>query len=45
MEDVSNFDSEFTSERAILTPPKDRNPLTAAEQRLFKDFDFFANWC
>lgn len=43
MEDVSNFDTEFTSEKPILTPPKDRNPLTDAEQLLFKDFDFIAD--
>lgn len=42
MEDVSNFDTEFTSEKPILTPPKDRNPLTEAEQLLFRDFDIVA---
>nr|KAG5699962.1 hypothetical protein BaRGS_001781 [Batillaria attramentaria] len=45
MEDVSNFDEEFTQERAILTPPKDRRPLTQDDQRLFRDFNYIADWC
>lgn len=45
MEDVSNFDKEFTSERAQLTPPKDGRQLLAREQYLFKDFDYVADWC
>ena len=45
MEDVSNFDDEFTTEKAVLTPPKDRRPLTDAEQRLFRDFTYMADWC
>ena len=45
MEDVSNFDDEFTAEKPILTPPKDRRRLTPNDQLLFKDFDFIANWC
>jgi len=45
MEDVSNFDDEFTAEKPTLTPPKDKRQLTDNEQRLFKDFDFVANWC
>ncbi|XP_059175085.1 serine/threonine-protein kinase N2-like [Physella acuta] len=45
MEDVSNFDEEFTSERAVLTPPKDRRPLNSADQKLFRDFDYVAEWC
>ncbi|XP_055896064.1 serine/threonine-protein kinase N2-like isoform X5 [Biomphalaria glabrata] len=45
MEDVSNFDEEFTSERAVLTPPKDRRPLNSDDQRLFRDFDYVAEWC
>ncbi|CAL1545522.1 unnamed protein product [Lymnaea stagnalis] len=45
MEDVSNFDEEFTSERAVLTPPKDRRALNSADQRLFRDFDYVAGWC
>ncbi|XP_013394194.1 serine/threonine-protein kinase N2 isoform X3 [Lingula anatina] len=44
-EDVSNFDEEFTSERPILTPPKERRPLTNNEQLLFKDFEYMADWC
>ncbi|XP_053138171.1 serine/threonine-protein kinase N3 isoform X2 [Hemicordylus capensis] len=38
--DISNFDQEFTSQKAILTPPDDLPNLTAEEQALFKDFDF-----
>ena len=45
LEDVSNFDQEFTSERAILTPPKDRRALNSHDQGLFKDFDYVAEWC
>ena len=44
MEDVSNFDDEFTSERAILTPPKDRRPLKQDDQKLFRDFEYIAEW-
>jgi len=44
-EDVSNFDEEFTTEKPVLTPPKDRRPLTTAEQELFKDFQYMADWC
>ncbi|KAA3672395.1 protein kinase N [Paragonimus westermani] len=39
-EDVSNFDEEFTRENAILTPAKDRSPLTDADQIHFFDFDY-----
>jgi len=28
VEDVSNFDEEFTSEKPQLTPPKDPRPLS-----------------
>jgi len=45
MEDVSNFDEEFTSEKPVLTPPKEPYPLTDAHQNLFKDFDYMADWC
>lgn len=45
LEDVSNFDEEFTSEKAILTPSKDNRPLTADDQLMFKDFSFVASWC
>uniref|UniRef100_A0A336LW40 CSON001751 protein n=1 Tax=Culicoides sonorensis TaxID=179676 RepID=A0A336LW40_CULSO len=38
MEDVSNFDEEFTSEKPQLTPPKEPRQLTEAEQAFFKDF-------
>merc|ERR1712072_1307290 len=34
-EDVSNFDEEFTSEKPVLTPPKDVRALTNDEQLLF----------
>jgi len=44
-EDVSNFDEEFTCEKAILTPPKDRRPLTDLEQTHFREFDYVADWC
>jgi protein kinase N len=44
-EDVSNFDDEFTGEKPTLTPPKDKRVLTELDQKLFKDFDFVANWC
>ena len=30
--DVSNFDDEFTQEDPVLSPPKNRRPLTAREQ-------------
>lgn len=45
LEDVSNFDEEFTSERAVLTAPKDPRPLTAEEQNHFKDFTYLGGWC
>ncbi|KAJ6654604.1 hypothetical protein lerEdw1_006757 [Lerista edwardsae] len=38
--DISNFDREFTSQKAILTPPGKLPALTAKEQAAFKDFDF-----
>ncbi|GBM00250.1 Serine/threonine-protein kinase N [Araneus ventricosus] len=44
-EDVSNFDEEFTSERPILTPPKDPRPLTKDDQMAFRDFEYMADWC
>ncbi|KAI9332680.1 hypothetical protein BDR26DRAFT_869145 [Obelidium mucronatum] len=40
--DVSNFDAEFTSERAVLTPMN--TVLRPSDQAKFKDFDFVANW-
>ena len=45
MEDVSNFDEEFTSEKPILTPPKDPRILSEDDQTLFKDFTYMADWC
>lgn len=45
MEDVSNFDEEFTSEKPILTPPKDPRILSDDDQTLFKDFTYMADWC
>ncbi|XP_072767632.1 serine/threonine-protein kinase N isoform X5 [Anoplolepis gracilipes] len=45
VEDVSNFDEEFTSEKPHLTPPKDPRPLSDLEQGLFKDFTYMADWC
>ncbi|XP_075228681.1 serine/threonine-protein kinase N isoform X2 [Lycorma delicatula] len=45
VEDVSNFDEEFTSEKPQLTPPKDPRPLTDDEQNFFKDFTYMADWC
>ncbi|XP_071444461.1 serine/threonine-protein kinase N isoform X5 [Hetaerina americana] len=45
LEDVSNFDEEFTSEKPHLTPPKDPRPLSDAEQSLFRDFQYMADWC
>ncbi|XP_039227376.1 serine/threonine-protein kinase N isoform X7 [Drosophila yakuba] len=45
LEDVSNFDEEFTSEKAQLTPPKEPRHLTEEEQVLFQDFSYTAEWC
>lgn len=45
LEDVSNFDSEFTSEAAVLTPPKEPRPLTATDHKMFEDFTYMADWC
>lgn len=44
VEDVSNFDEEFTSEKPQLTPPKDPRLLNDDEQQLFKDFTYTADW-
>jgi len=44
-EDVSNFDEEFTVEKAVLTPPRERRNIGDKEHQLFKDFDFVASWC
>ncbi|XP_046413863.1 serine/threonine-protein kinase N isoform X2 [Neodiprion fabricii] len=45
VEDVSNFDEEFTSEKPQLTPPKDPRPLNDQEQNFFRDFTYMADWC
>lgn len=45
LEDVSNFDSEFTSEAAVLTPPKEPRPLSVGDHKLFHDFTYMADWC
>lgn len=45
MEDVSNFDEEFTSERPQLSPPKEPRLLNSQEQNLFRDFTYMADWC
>ncbi|XP_068210041.1 LOW QUALITY PROTEIN: uncharacterized protein [Palaemon carinicauda] len=44
-EDVSNFDEEFTTEKPVLTPPKDPRHLSDNDQTLFKDFNYMADWC
>ncbi|ESP05042.1 hypothetical protein LOTGIDRAFT_109468 [Lottia gigantea] len=44
-EDVSNFDEEFTAERPVLTPPKERRALNAGDQTMFNDFSYIADWC
>jgi len=44
-EDVSNFDEEFTSEKPVLTPPKDARNLSSDEQTLFHNFTYMADWC
>ena len=45
LEDVLNFDEEFTSEKPKLTPPKEARELTSDEQLLFQDFTYLADWC
>ncbi|XP_065162435.1 serine/threonine-protein kinase N isoform X2 [Atheta coriaria] len=45
LEDVSNFDEEFTSEKPALSPPKEPRILTDKDQLLFKDFTYMADWC
>lgn len=44
LEDVSNFDEEFTSERPILTAPKEPRLLSQEEQQHFKDFTSLGDW-
>lgn len=45
LEDVSNFDEEFTAEKPVLTPPKEKRHLSTEDQNCFKDFDYVADWC
>lgn len=45
MEDVSNFDEEFTSEKPQLTPPKEPRHMNEEEQAYFKEFTYTADWC
>jgi len=44
MEDVSNFDREFTAEKPSLLPPRDSDTPSDVDQRIFADFDFVADW-
>lgn len=44
MEDVSNFDEEFTKEAVQLSPAKDNRTLLETDQALFKDFDYYCDW-
>lgn len=43
--DVSNFDEEFTSEKPVLTPPKEARTLTKHDQKQFEGFEYTAKWC
>uniref|UniRef100_H3B4R6 protein kinase C n=1 Tax=Latimeria chalumnae TaxID=7897 RepID=H3B4R6_LATCH len=43
--DVSNFDKEFTTQKAVLTPPHEPRALTAQEQAQFKSFDYVSDLC
>ncbi|XP_067941075.1 serine/threonine-protein kinase N2-like [Watersipora subatra] len=43
--DVSNFDEEFTSEKPVLTPPKEPRSLTTSDQRQFDGFEYSCDWC
>lgn len=40
--DVSNFDAEFTKEKAVLTPIN--SILAQVDQDQFKDFEYIADW-
>uniref|UniRef100_A0AAY4DXT1 protein kinase C n=1 Tax=Denticeps clupeoides TaxID=299321 RepID=A0AAY4DXT1_9TELE len=40
--DVSNFDEEFTRLKPVLTPPHTPFILTADQQEIFADFDFYS---
>ncbi|KAF7635819.1 hypothetical protein Mgra_00004731 [Meloidogyne graminicola] len=39
-EDVSNFDEEFTNERARFSSAKSKREITDADNELFREFDF-----
>jgi protein kinase N len=42
--DVLNFDEEFTNEKPILTPPRERRAiLTDDNQSRFREFDYIAS--
>lgn len=40
---MTNFDEEFTSERPVLTPPKEARPVSTNDQDVFRDFDYFSD--
>ncbi|GMT34396.1 hypothetical protein PFISCL1PPCAC_25693 [Pristionchus fissidentatus] len=40
IEDVSNFDEEFTREKPRFSSAKDKRVITAVDQTQFRDFDF-----
>uniref|UniRef100_A0A1B0AZI8 Protein kinase C-terminal domain-containing protein n=1 Tax=Glossina palpalis gambiensis TaxID=67801 RepID=A0A1B0AZI8_9MUSC len=44
LEDVSIFDTEFTSQIPQLTPPEEPRFLTEEEQMFFQDFTYTADW-
>uniref|UniRef100_A0A8C4IHR7 protein kinase C n=1 Tax=Dicentrarchus labrax TaxID=13489 RepID=A0A8C4IHR7_DICLA len=44
-EDVSNFDEEFTTEAAALTPPREPRVLSRKDQDSFRDFDYVSDLC
>jgi len=44
-DDVSNFDEEFTSEKPVLSLPKDNPIILPQDDEIFKDFDYVADWC
>ncbi|XP_056394605.1 serine/threonine-protein kinase N3 isoform X2 [Hyla sarda] len=41
--DVRNFDEEFTGQKPVLSPSDDPRPLTAADHKMFQDFDFVSD--
>uniref|UniRef100_UPI00398EB744 serine/threonine-protein kinase N2 n=1 Tax=Pristiophorus japonicus TaxID=55135 RepID=UPI00398EB744 len=43
LNDVRNFDEEFTAQKPVLTPSCDCQPLTAQEQAMFEGFDYVAD--